>query len=158
MHITRVMLTGFFVGAALFSGGATADKAPDFSLQTPEGKVIKLSDYQGKVVVLNFWATWCPPCRTEIPDFVAVYNSYRKKGLEIIGIAVNSPASQIQKAVRDNKITYPVVISDGKVEASYGGINAVPTTFFIDRKGQIVKKYIGALDKKTLEDMIKGLL
>jgi len=158
MVIKRGFLVALFLGVALCSGSQTADKAPDFSLKTTTGKTVKLSDCLGKVVIVNFWASWCPPCRAEIPDFVTVYKNYQDKGLEIIGIAVSSSASQIQKMIQDYGITYPVVISDGKVEAAYGGVTAVPTTFLIDKKGNIVKKHIGALDKKTLEGLIKNLL
>jgi len=129
-------------------------KAPDFSLNSVDGKVIKLSDYKGKKVILNFWASWCPPCRAEIPDFVAFYNENKDK-IEIIGVAVGSKEEDVKKIIKQFNISYPVCMSDGKVENLYGGINAVPTTFIIDENGYIKTKRIGAMSKTELEKIMK---
>lgn len=137
---------------------AEEERAPNFSLKTIDGKIVQLSDFKGKVVVVNFWGTWCPPCRNEIPDFVKIYNTYKEKGLVIIGIAVQSPPAQIKNLIKEYKITYPVVIGDRKVASQYGGIRGIPTTFFINRQGCIVKKHVGLLEKDVFEKILKGLL
>jgi len=132
-------------------------KAPDFSLKTPDNKIVKLSDYKGKVVILNFFGTWCPPCRMEIPDFVKFYKENKEKGVVIIGIAVGSRPEDIKKMIKEFKINYPVCISDGKVEREYGGIRFVPTSFIIDKNGNIYKKQIGMMNKGQLEEIFKKL-
>jgi peroxiredoxin len=132
--------------------------APNFMLRDMEGKTIQLSDYKGKVVIINFWATRCPPCLVEIPDFVRFYKNYHKKGVEIIGIAVNSSPQEIKKISEEYKIAYPICMSDGIVEAMYGGIRAVPTTFIIDRKGNIHQKKLGAMSGAELIRIMEEIL
>ncbi|MCM8762699.1 MAG: TlpA family protein disulfide reductase [Candidatus Omnitrophica bacterium] len=153
-----ILLSVFIVFLLLSCSKAEITKAPDFTLQDINGKVLKLSDYKGKVVVINFWATWCPPCLAEIPDFVKFYNSYKEKGVEIIGIAVSSDINDVKKIIGEKKINYPVCMSDGKVESQYGGIRAVPTTFIIDKQGNIYQKKIGSMSEKELTEIIKGIL
>lgn len=131
--------------------------APDFSLKSTEGKTVTLSGFKGEVVVLNFWATWCPPCRAEIPDFVEFYNAYKEKGVVVLGIVLNSPDKDVQNMIQQNKISYPVLISDGKVEEKYGGIRFIPTTIIVDRAGRIVKRQVGGMKKPDLEAAAKGL-
>jgi thiol:disulfide interchange protein DsbD len=134
-------------------------KAPDFSLKTYEGKTITLSKLKGRVVIVNFWATWCPPCRAEIPDFIDVYKTYRSKGLEIIGVALDVEGwSKVRPFVEDQKINYSIVLGDTIVEQQYGGIRAVPTTFAVDRDGYIVAAQEGMLTKGPLEQKVKTLL
>ncbi|HOV22597.1 MAG TPA: TlpA disulfide reductase family protein [bacterium] len=132
-------------------------KAPVFSLKTVNNEIINLSDYKGKVVIVNFFATWCPPCKKEIPDFVKFYNENKDKGIVVIGICVGSKEQDIKKLIEEYKISYPVCISDGKVENAYGGINAVPTTFIIDRNGFIFTKQIGMMEEEQLYNILKQI-
>jgi cytochrome c biogenesis protein CcmG/thiol:disulfide interchange protein DsbE len=134
-------------------------KAPNFSLQTQNGKVIELSKLKGKVVLVNFWATWCPPCRAEIPDFIEVYNTYKSKGFEIVGIALDEDGwSKVAPYIEEVKINYLVVLGSAKVVQQYGGIEAIPTTFIVDKNGYIAGTQVGLLSKETLEQKLKSLL
>ena len=135
------------------------EKAPNFSLQTQNGKVIELSKLKGKVVLVNFWATWCPPCRAEIPDFIEVYNTYKTKGFEIVGIALDEDGwSKVAPYIEKAKMNYPVVLGTAKVVQQYGGIEAIPTTFIVDRKGYIMASQVGLVSKELLEQKLKSLL
>jgi cytochrome c biogenesis protein CcmG/thiol:disulfide interchange protein DsbE len=132
--------------------------APQFSLKDINGKEVSLSDFKGKVVILDFWATWCGPCRSEIPDFIALQKKYGGKGLQVIGISVDKDKNALSKFYKDNGMNYPVALTDGAVESKYGGIRGIPTTFIIDKSGKIVKKYVGATSKEQFEGDIKPLL
>jgi len=125
--------------------------APAFSIKDMTGKTITLDSLKGKVVVLNFWATWCPPCRAEVPDFVDVYNANKAAGLEILGISVDTnTASQVPEFVQKNKITYPVAMFTNKIVRDYGPIDAIPTTFIIDKTGRVRYTQVALMDKETL--------
>jgi peroxiredoxin len=134
-------------------------KAPNFSLKTQDGNVIKLSKLKGKVVLLNFWATWCPPCRAEIPDFIEVYNSYKSEGFEIIGIALDEDGwSKVTPFIKEAKINYPIVLGSDKEVKLYGGFESIPTSFIIDKNGYIAGIQNGLLAKDALEKKLKSLL
>ena len=137
----------------------TQGKAPNFSLKTADGKTVELAKQQGKIVVVNFWATWCGPCRAEIPGFIEMYDRYKSKGLEIIGVSLDEDGWDVVRPyVEKMKVTYPVVVGDGTLADAYGGIDAIPTTFIIDKKGNILDRHLGYLSKDAIEKMIKGLL
>lgn len=147
----RAALALAFALVAFASPALAQDqKAPDFSLKDLTGRTVKLSDYKGKVVLINFWATWCPPCKVEIPDLVKVYDTYKKKGFVILAISLDDdPGKVVPPFVVDFKkdkkvsINYPMLVGDEAVNDAFGGIRGIPTTFLIDRKGVIRKKYIG---------------
>ena len=133
--------------------------APDFSLKDLSGQTVTLEQYRGKVVLLDFWATWCPPCRAEIPHFVELYSEYRKKGLEVIGVSLDSnPEKALLPFIEEYKINYTMLIGNRDVTDSYGGVISIPTTFVIDREGNIRKKYLGYRDKSVFEKDIEELL
>lgn len=133
--------------------------AQDFTLTDINGQEIKLSAYRGKVVVLNFWATWCPPCRKEIPDFNELQAQYGDKGVQFIGVALDEEGlPKVKKWTSTNPVNYPVVIADATIKKSYGEMNAIPVTMLIDRQGIIRTKYIGMRQKAIVESMIAPLL
>lgn len=154
--ITMLMLM-IYGGNALFA--QTKGQAPDFTLKTANGNTVTLSKLKGKVVLINFWATWCAPCRAEIPGFLEVYNKYKSKGFEIVGVSLDREGwKKVTPFVENFKINYPVVVGDKKLVAAYGDFNAIPTTFLVDKKGNIVDQHVGYLSKEDLEKKIKALL
>ncbi len=135
------------------------DKAPGFSLKTQEGKTLDLGKLQGKVVVVNFWATWCGPCRQEIPGFIEAYKNYKSKGVEIVGISLDEGGWDVVRPyITRASISYPVVIGDQALTEAYGGITAIPTTFIINKEGRIAGKHVGYLSREQLEKQIKAVL
>jgi peroxiredoxin len=133
--------------------------APDFNLKNLAGGMVKLSDYRGKVVILDFWATWCPPCIKEIPDFVELQKEYGDKGLIILGISLDqNPKQALPAFIKKYKVNYPILLTDGKVDKAFGGVTGIPTTFVIDQKGEIYKQYVGFRPKQVFETDIKALL
>jgi thiol-disulfide isomerase/thioredoxin len=136
-----------------------SNKAPDFALKSVDGKTIKLSDYKGKIVIIDFWATWCPPCRRGIPDLVAIQQEY-KKNVVIIGISLDREKTikDVPDFVKNYKINYPVVYGDDQITIDYGGIRSIPTSFVIDKKGNIVDSHIGLVEKDVFVNKIKELL
>lgn len=155
----KMLIAGLLMFGMVFSVHAELKIAPDFSLKSPEGKEISLSDYKGKVVLVNFWGTGCPPCRAEIPDFVKVYNELKDKGFVIIGIEVQSPPAALEQFIKKYKITYPVAVGRGNrdIASAYGGVRFIPTTFLIDRKGNIVKKHVGIMKESELKKLVESL-
>lgn len=130
---------------------ADAQKAPDFSLEALDGKTIRLSDYKGKVIILDFWATWCPPCKAEIPFFIELMKQYNKEDLQIIGIALDD-IGRVRNFVKQNGMNYPVAIADQNTPIAYGGIQGIPTTFVIDKDGYIIQRYVGYRPKQVFEE------
>jgi peroxiredoxin len=135
----------------------TNAEAPSFTLSDVDGHSVSLSNYRGKVVILDFWAPWCPPCRREIPDFIALQNQYASQGLQIIGIGLDQP-NNVASFVQEHGINYPVVVGNNVITNLYGGISGIPTTFVIDRQGNIINKFEGFTKKGIFEEEIKKLL
>ncbi len=135
------------------------NKAPDFALKSFDGKTVKLSDYKGKVVIIDFWATWCPPCRKGIPDLISIQNEY-KNDVVIIGISLDGEKTlkDVPGFVKSYAINYPIVYGNEKVVTDYGGIEGIPTAFLVDKKGNIVDKHVGLVPKDTYVNKIKELL
>jgi cytochrome c biogenesis protein CcmG/thiol:disulfide interchange protein DsbE len=150
-----LVLTAFALSACGRSVPATA---ADLNLKDLNGNMVNLSDFKGKVIILDFFATWCPPCKQEVPDFIELQKQYGDKGFTMIGVFVQSRMSDMQAFVRDFGINYPVLIDDGYAAAVYGPIRSIPTTFIIDQNFKVVKKYIGFKPKEVFEADIKALL
>ena len=147
--LAALLLAGSRQLSAPASSSPALAAAPDFTIQSLDGERYTLSKLRGKVVLVNFWATWCPPCRREIPVLSRLHTRYKDRDFMVLGISLDeiSP-DQIQKFARNYKISYPVLHGSrselGKITKSYGGIQAVPTSFLVDKQGKIRARYIGA--------------
>jgi peroxiredoxin len=138
---------------------AKAAPAPNWQLTDLDGKTVSLSDFKGNAVILDFWATWCPPCREEIPGFVALQKQYKDQGLVVVGVSLDQGGPGVVSAfAKQNHIDYPIVMGTEDVATAYGNIQAIPTTFVIDPKGNIVAKHEGATDMATFESELKPIL
>ncbi len=148
--------------AARSSGKETKDRkaAPDFTLTDASGKQVKLSDYRGKVVLLNFWATWCGPCALEIPWFIEFEQQYRSQGLEVLGVSMDEDGWQVVKPyIAEHKMNYRVLLGNDSVSQLYGGVESLPTTFIIDRDGKFAfSPHVGLAGKNEYLNEIQTLL
>ncbi|WP_456407797.1 redoxin domain-containing protein [Caldithrix abyssi] len=137
-------------------------EAPAFTLNDLNGNEVSLSDFKGKVVFVNFWATWCPPCRKEIPAFIELIDQYGDDGFVILGVAVDPREFQnvdkVKPFAKEMGINYPVVYDTKGVSQLYGGIRSIPTTFVINREGKVVGRIVGSRPKDVFEGIIKDLL
>lgn len=160
--IGLVMLWGIMLTWGAANGAAAAPPrapAPKTVVTTLDGNSLDLAALKGRVVIVDFWATWCPPCRAEIPHFKALYAKYQPR-LEILGIALDQDGkSAVAPFVQSQGITYPVAIgSDGQLANAYGGVRGIPTTFVIDKQGRIAKRYVGYQAPEVFEQDVTALL
>lgn len=156
--VAGLLLLGKFQGkfpAARARTSAVATQgaaAPDFTLTDLQGQPVKLSDLRGKAVVLNFWATWCPPCKEEIPWFIELQKRYGAAGLQVVGVSMDDgDQKDVEKFAAENSINYPVLFGKENVAAQYGGIDYLPTTFYIDRNGVVLDRVFGQPGRDEIE-------
>jgi cytochrome c biogenesis protein CcmG/thiol:disulfide interchange protein DsbE len=158
-----VSLGSCLFGLAILSGCSTppskASDVPQFSFTSLEGKTVAMKDLGNKVLIVDFWATWCGPCREEIPHLNELYSELKSKGLEIVGISMDTDGTDgVKDFAREFRIQYPIVMGDEKVAESFGGIIGLPTTFIIDRDGKIAKKYIGLPPADDMTKIVRDLV
>ncbi len=133
--------------------------APAFTLTTLDGKQVSLADYKGKAVLVNFWATWCAPCKLEMPWFIDFEKEYGPQGLVVLGVTQDdAPKDEIQKFVQKIGLNYPVLIGGDKISTAYGGIEYLPSTFYIGRDGKVVAQAAGLISRDEVEANIKKAL
>jgi peroxiredoxin len=133
--------------------------APDFALQSINGKTVRLSDFRGKAVLLNFWATYCAPCRVEMPWFVELQDRYAAEGLQVVGVAMDDASpDDIEKFANELGVNYSILVGQETVGNAYGGVQFLPSTFYIGRDGKVVDKVFGLKTKNEIEENIKKTL
>jgi cytochrome c biogenesis protein CcmG/thiol:disulfide interchange protein DsbE len=145
--------------AAAPKGDPGRKVASPFSLKDGDGRTVSLADYKGKVVLLNFWATWCGPCKIEIPWFADFEQKYKDRGFAVLGVAMDDEGWEVVKPyVSQNKINYRILLGNDDLAAKYGGVDSLPTTFIIDQDGRIASTHVGLVSKSEYEDEIVKLL
>src|SRR5512139_1021063 len=151
----RVLLAAVFFlasGTVLAQDAAPADAG--FIFKDMRGHTQRLSDYRGKWVLVNFWATWCPPCLREVPDLIALHDAHKDKDLVVIGVALDSTKEAVQKFVAKHRVTYPVVVGDYKQAEQVGEIEGLPTTYLFDPSGKVVVTHTGVVTQAGVEEFI----
>jgi peroxiredoxin len=140
----------------LTAHAVAAKPAPDFTLKTLDGRTLRLEDLRGKVVLLNFWATWCAGCRVEMPRFVEQYRKHHAQGLEIVGVSMDDVGNEaIAGFVKAHHVNYTIVRGNDAVAKAYDGVRFLPQTFVIDRKGEIVRTIVGPPEERELDELIR---
>ena len=151
----------YWINPALMTqanGGGDHPEAPPISLTDIEGKRLDLADYKGKVVVLDFWATWCGPCRAEIPGFTELQSKYASQGFSMIGISMDDEPGPVVEFYKEFRMNYPVAVGNQRIGELYGGILGLPTTFLIGRDGRIYAKHTGGVNPALIEEEVQQLL
>jgi peroxiredoxin len=165
MVVTVMLVFGFQMarrntGRVVSTGPSMKGQtAPDFELQSLDGKTVHLSDFRGKGVLLNFWATWCQPCKIEMPWFAELQKQYGPQGLQIVGVAMDDASpEEIGKFAHDLGVNYPILIGQESVGEAYGGVQFLPATFYIGRDGKVIDKVFGLKGRGEIEDSVKKAL
>ena len=162
LAVALLLVAGLAAGPpapAAASPRAARPVAPAFALRDLEGKVVRLADYKGKVVLVDFWATWCGPCRRELPHLKALQDRFGRQGFVVLGISVDHQGQdRVRTFVKRNGVTWPTLLADATVLADYGDVRAIPTKFVIDRDGRVADRMLGYAAEKDLEAAIRPLL
>lgn len=159
LAVTAAPLSGTTVDAATCGPDAKTANL-NFTFKDLDGRDVTLSDFKGKVILLDFWATWCGPCKFEIPGFVELYTKYRSQGFQVLGLSVDDPVPALKTYAQQMEMNYPVLVGEGREDIleAFGPMPGLPTTFIIDREGKICKSHTGFEKKETFEQEIKALL
>jgi len=164
-HVGWILLLGFLAYRiapqvkAAFGAGAGSSYAPAVALQTIDGEPVSLEQYRGQVVLLNFWATWCPPCRIEMPGFQRVYEDRREEGFVVLAISTDQAGTGVVRTFLEERgLTFPVAMATGQVVRDFGGVRALPTSFLIDRDGRIRQEIKGLFAEPALRLAVDRLL
>lgn len=155
--IAMVFATLFALVTVPLSSGAT-DRAADFTLTSLDGHAVHLADLRGRIVLVNFWATWCAPCRIETPWLVDLDQRYRSRGLTIIGVSMDDSRDAVPRFAKEYHVEYPILMGTPAVADAYGGVRFLPQTFLLGRDGTIISRTFGIRDKATLEDDVRRAL
>lgn len=140
------------------ANGQKLKDAPDFTLNNMDGEAFTLSEHEGKVVVLNIWATWCPPCRKEIPDFIEIQKKMRDDGVLFVGVSVDKEGWQVVRPfAKEYGINYPLLVDDGTIRQKYGPFRGIPTTFIINKKGKVEYVAPGMINREILQPALEEL-
>lgn len=156
-----VVIGGYALSQSLFSDSAKpkeGGKAPEFNLHGLDGRTHALSDYKGKTLVINFWASWCVPCKSEMPAIQRQYDKWKVKGLEVMGVNLGESVVSVQSFVRQLELTFPVFYDPDFTVRDRYGVVTYPTTFFVDAQGNIKKIQIGEMDEPFIEQTVAGML
>jgi len=156
--LLSLLLPTLLIGTSPVRAGEFPKPAPDWQLKDLDGKPVDSAQFKGKVILLDFWATWCPPCREEIPGLIELQKEFGPKGFTIIGVSLDDDPAAVKKFQSKVPINYPVVMGDGAMAAKFGGVEAIPTKFLVDREGKIVSRSVGGAEKADLEKLILPLL
>lgn len=159
--IALIVFIGYRIwpqGAAAFGVASANAPSPSFQLTSIDGSSLSSDALRGKVVLVNFWATWCPPCQFEMPGFQSVYDSRKDRGFVVLGIATDGDRELVGRFLAEHHITYPMAMASGSVVQSFGGVNVLPTSFLIDRSGRIRNEVRGVFASVALEQAVDHLL
>ena len=157
----QILLAGMIVLMFVSTGygGVVNEKMPEFELPSAlDGEVVKSKDFAGKVLLVTFFATWCPPCRQEVPTLIQLQKDYEPKGFSVIGLSVDKGKKVVVKMIKKEKTNYPILMAKGKTARDFGGIVGIPISFLVNKQGVIVKRYTGYVQKSLLEKDIKDIL
>ena len=155
--MTKLIIAGLVLSLAACGDPAGSRQAPDLVLQDLAGKTVSLSSYRGKPVLINFWATWCDTCRVEMPELQSLHQRLDGKGPVILGVSMDENFAAVPTFVKENKISFPILLADRKVSAAYA-VRGLPAAYLIDPEGRISRRWIGAVDARAVENDILALL
>lgn len=160
IHICCALFAAASLMLSISADAQTVDVMPAFSLQSAvDGKVVTSEDFKGKVLLITFFTTWCPPCRQEVPSLIKLQKKFTSRGFSVIGLSIDEKGPKVVvKLIDKEKINYPVLMADNKTKSDFGGIVGIPTSFLIDRQGKVIKRYPGYVPFSRLEKDIQTIL